>query len=217
MSHSVALVAGETTSRLTVLIEDAANTLTGAHSAAEILDARDKASVAYDLAKRTARLALARDAHNTVIAAAHRAQARALEIEAGAKRRLADEYDAAQERGEVAKAGDNQHNREVVSNSNDLGLSRKAIHEAREIRDAEAAEPGIVGRTLNAAIDAGQEPTRAKLKRAVKRKSKRSRKPRHNPAAALETQHNRDLRMLLGVWEASCASARQAFLQTVNR
>jgi hypothetical protein len=32
---------------------------------------------------------------------AHRAQADALEIEAGAKRRLADEYDAAQERGEV--------------------------------------------------------------------------------------------------------------------
>ena len=31
------------------------------------------------------------------IAAAHRAQADALEIEAGAKRRLADEYDAAQD------------------------------------------------------------------------------------------------------------------------
>jgi hypothetical protein len=38
-------------------------------------------------------------------AAAHRTQADALEIEAGAKRRLADEYDAAQERGEIANAG----------------------------------------------------------------------------------------------------------------
>jgi hypothetical protein len=37
-------------------------------------------------------------------AAVHRAQADALEIEAKAKRRLADEYDAAQERGEVADA-----------------------------------------------------------------------------------------------------------------
>ncbi|MEY9532152.1 hypothetical protein [Sinorhizobium fredii] len=36
------------------------------------------------------------------IAAAHRAQADALEIESTAKRRLADAYDAAQERGEVA-------------------------------------------------------------------------------------------------------------------
>ena len=38
----------------------------------------------------------------SLIAAAHRAQADALEIEAQAKRRLADEYDAAQERGAVA-------------------------------------------------------------------------------------------------------------------
>ncbi len=40
-----------------------------------------------------------------MIAAAHRAQADALEIEAAAKRRLADEYDAAQETGEVAGPG----------------------------------------------------------------------------------------------------------------
>jgi hypothetical protein len=44
--------------------------------------------------------------HDTLIAATHRAQADALEIEAKAKRRLADEYDAAQERGEVANSGD---------------------------------------------------------------------------------------------------------------
>lgn len=35
-----------------------------------------------------------------VLAAAHRAQADVLEIESIAKRRLADEYDAAQDRGE---------------------------------------------------------------------------------------------------------------------
>ena len=44
----------------------------------------------------------AKAAHDDLIAATHRAQADALEIEALAKRRLADEYDAAQERGEVA-------------------------------------------------------------------------------------------------------------------
>jgi hypothetical protein len=27
----------------------------------------------------------------------------------------------------------------------DVGLSRKAIHDAREVRDAEEADPGIVG------------------------------------------------------------------------
>lgn len=54
-----------------------------------------------------------------------------------AKRRLADEYDAAQERGEVGQEG----RPKTVSDGNgivpitaaDLGLSRKDIHEAREV------------------------------------------------------------------------------------
>jgi hypothetical protein len=48
---------------------------------------------------------LAEPSTSALIAAAHRAQADALEIEAQAKRRLADEYDAAQDRGEVAVRG----------------------------------------------------------------------------------------------------------------
>ena len=95
------------------------------------------------------------------MAAAHRAQADALEIEALAKRRLADEYDAAQERGEVAKLGSNQHEEGVphgytLATVTDLGLTRKQVHEARQLRDAEAADPGLIRRTL----DAGQEPNR---------------------------------------------------------
>lgn len=39
----------------------------------------------------------------------------------------------------------------------DLGLSRKEIHEARIIRDAEEAEPGIVKKTLDEAIERGEE------------------------------------------------------------
>jgi hypothetical protein len=41
--------------------------------------------------------------HDSLIAAAHRAQADALDIAAPAKRRVADEYDGAQKRGEVAR------------------------------------------------------------------------------------------------------------------
>lgn len=62
------------------------------------------------------------------------------EIVAAAKRKLADEYDAAQERGEVGQSGSRS---DLVSNGNevppsaaDLGISRKDIHEARQIRDA---------------------------------------------------------------------------------
>lgn len=45
--------------------------------------------------------------------------------------RLADEYDAAQERGEVKRLGGNQHDREGVADANTLGLRRDEIHEAR--------------------------------------------------------------------------------------
>ena len=199
---------------LPAIVDRAARALAAAKTSAEILEAREMASVAYDAAKRAARMEKAKGAHDALIAAAHRAQADALEIEAGAKRRLADEYDAAQERGEVAKAGDNQHNKQVVPNGNDLGLSRKIIHEAREIRDAEKADPGIVRRTLDEALDEGEEPTRAKVKRAVKAK-RRHRGSRMT--APVQTQHDRDLQMLLGVWGAACESAREEFLDTVTQ
>ena len=57
------------------------------------------------MAKRQARIAKAKQAHDSVVADAHRTQAHALEIEARAKCRLADEYDAAQERGELDMEG----------------------------------------------------------------------------------------------------------------
>lgn len=210
------LTASIASTSLPGLIDRAASALVNARSSAEVLEARDMAGVAYDAAKKAARLSRAKGAHDALIAAAHRAQADALEIEAKAKRRLADEYDAAQERGEVATVGKrSQAERltEAPPRAADIGLTRKDIHEAREIRDAENADPGIVRRTLDEAIEAGEEPTRAKVKRAVKAKSKRRRGPRFEPPQ--ESQHDRDLRMLLGVWEAACQSARDEFLETV--
>lgn len=60
------------------------------------------------------------------------------------QRRLADEYDAAQDRGEVAtgrpkSVGDGDTFQATTS---DLGLTRQEIHDARTLRDAEAADPG---------------------------------------------------------------------------
>jgi len=97
------------TQDLPSLIDRAASMLTGAKTAAEVLEARDMAGFAYDVAKRAARLQRAKSAHDDLVAAAHRAQAHALEIEARAKRRLADEYDAAQARGEVAQGRPKGH------------------------------------------------------------------------------------------------------------
>jgi hypothetical protein len=164
---------------LRTLVDQASSTLANARTAAEVLEARDMAGLAYDAAKRAARLQKAKQAHDDLIAAAHRAQAHALEIEAQAKQRLADEYDAAQQRGEV---GQPTGRPKVVSDGNDfspptaaeLGLSRKEVHEARRVRDAERAEPGIVRRTLDDRLDRGEESTRAALRRAVAAKLDRA-------------------------------------------
>ena len=124
------------------------------------------------MARRAGRLAAARGAYDELIPRIHRAQADALVIEAEAKRRLADEYDAAQQRGEVKANGGARNftvpneNTEIPSAA-DVGLARKTIHESRKVRDAEKAAPGLVRRTVDAAIAAGAEPTRAKVRRAV--------------------------------------------------
>lgn len=41
------------------------------------------------------------------------------------------------------KAFHNQYSRKLLPNGKQLGLTHKDIHEARAIRDAELAEPGI--------------------------------------------------------------------------
>ena len=175
------------------LIDRAATMLASAKTAAEVLEAREAAGLAYDVAKRAARLKSAKAAHDDLVAAAHRAQADALEIEAAAKRRLADEYDAAQERGDVAghgggrnfKVGDlnvetqsDRPNRvggdNVIVTMADLGLRRDQVHDARLIRDAEAADPGLVRRTLDERLERGEEPTRSAVRRAAEDRLQRS-------------------------------------------
>jgi hypothetical protein len=154
--------------KLPLLIERAAAALAKATTPAEFLEARDQAAFVYDAAKVAARFAKAKQAHDEILAACRKAQGDALLIEARAQMRLADEYDAAQARGEAAKHSSG--NPQIVPNKNDLpktaadlGLDRKIILEARRVRDAEKAKPGIVEQTLAAA----GEPTRARLKRAV--------------------------------------------------
>lgn len=158
---------------LPALVRRAATQLASASTAAEVLEARDFASVAYDAAKKAARLHKAKGAHDELIAKAHRAQADALEIEAAAKRRLADEYDAAQERGEVAGHGGKRGNQYAnvtdnnVATAEEIGLTREQVFEARQIRDAEEADPGIVHKTVEEQLAAGKEPTKAAVRKAV--------------------------------------------------
>lgn len=106
-------------------------------------------------------------AHDTVITTIYRVQADGLEIEAAAKRRLADEYDAAQAAGEIEKPGGN---RSIIPNQNnapakvsETGLTAKEVHDARQFRDAEARDPGITKRTLDKLVEEKREQSDAPL------------------------------------------------------
>jgi hypothetical protein len=153
------------------LIRAAIARLAAATTAAEVLDARDAARFAYDAARSAARFARAKQAHADVLAAVRQAQADALEVEAEAQIRLAEEFDAAQQRGELASGGRPKTVRDenglAPATAADLGLSRREIHEARQLRDAEAAQPGVVRRVLHGQLEADQEPTRAAIRREV--------------------------------------------------
>lgn len=203
MAAAPAIVGGQT---LPGLVQRAAAQLASATNAAEVLDARDTARVAYDAAKAAARFAKAKGAHDELIAKAHRAQADALEIEAMAKRRLADEYDAAQLRGEIRGPSDrhSNSNSELKSGAADIGLTGKDIHEARQIRDAEETYPGIVKRTLDAALDAGEEPTRAAVRRATS----------HSHRNLSDT--GKQLQRLRQAWREACPEVREHFLIEVS-
>jgi len=193
------------------LVNKAARALASATTAAEVLEARETASLAYDAAKRAARLMQAKGAHDTLVAAAHRAQADALLIESQAKRRLADEYDAAQERGEVARNGGDRTSvpdGNAAPTASDIGFTRRAIMEARQIRDAEARDPGIVERTVNAAIERGDEPTRAEVKRVINGREDVMERAAQEEAAMRDA---RDFRALRKLWKASSDGARAQF------
>lgn len=167
-----ALLPIEQSVNLPVLLQQASSRLANATNAAEILEAKVSAEIVYDEAKRARRFAEAKGAHDTVTAAALRAQADANEIIAQAQRRLADEYDAAQDRGEVAKAGGDRQSKIPDGNNAPvsaaaIGLTAKEVFEARTVRDAEAASPGIVRQALDGMLARGDEPTKAALRREL--------------------------------------------------
>ena len=161
----------DATTRLPILVQRAADALLSAKTHAEVLDAQGMANVAYTAAKTAGRMLRMKRAHDTLLAEVYRAQADALLVEAQARMMLANEYDAAQDRGEVAGHGGGRNfnvtNNDVETTAADLGIHREAIRQSRRLRDAETAEPGITERALGNIVDRGEEPTKAKLRREI--------------------------------------------------
>lgn len=151
----------------------------------DVLAARMLAAGAYDQAKAAASYAQRFGAAERLVGKARRLQADALMIEAQAKVRLADEYDAAQAAGEVRRPG--QRGKAVADDDRispatvaEIGLSKQEIHDARKLRDAERKAPGIVERAIEARLAAGLEPSRASLRANIGTKSATCEERGHN-------------------------------------
>ncbi|NTG22027.1 SAM-dependent methyltransferase [Agrobacterium rhizogenes] len=134
----------------------------------DVVRARIVAAGAYEQAKTEAAFAEKFGATEALIAKARRLQGDALLIEARAKMLIADEWDAARAAGLISKGG----RPKGVSDGNELttentGLSRKELHEARKLAAAEGRSPGLVEKAINARLLAGLSATRANLRAAV--------------------------------------------------
>jgi len=138
----------------------------------DVLAARMLAAGAYDQAKAAAQFAERFGAAERLVGKARRLQGDALLIESRARIRIADDVDAAQAAGTIARRG-GDHSGKIPDGNvapaslADVGLSAKDVHEARRLRDAERRTPGIVERAIAARLAAGLEPSRANLPAAV--------------------------------------------------
>lgn len=178
----------------------------------DVIAARLLAAAAYDQAKAEAGYAKRFGAAERLIAKARQLQGDALLIEARAKVRLIDDYDAAQEAGAVRKPGQRgkavaDDNRSLPPTAAEVGLSKEQVHEARKIRDAERRTPGIVERAIAARLEAGLEPSRANLRAAVGTASATREDRGHNlyetPPEAMATLLS-FFRFSPSVWEPAC-------------
>ncbi len=132
----------------------------------DVMAARMLASGLYDEAQAGGRFANRFNARDS-LDACRRIQGDALMIESKAKIRIAEEWDAAQRDGRALKGRPKSISDENTFRQEEVGLSAQEVHEARKLAKAEAKQPGIVERAIQARLQAGLEPTRANLRAAV--------------------------------------------------
>ena len=130
--------------------------------------ARVIADAAYGLADAEARFAAKYEATRHLVPKLRQMQGDALYMETQCKIHVAVAYDAAQAAGEAATRGRPKNVPDGnVFTAEEAGLSRKEIHEARKLAAAEASDPGIARRAIDARIAQGLAPTRASLRHAI--------------------------------------------------
>lgn len=130
--------------------------------------ARVIADATYGVADAEARFAAKYEATKHLVPKLRQMQGDALYVETQCKIEVARAYDAAQAAGEAATRGRPKNVPDGnVFTAEEAGLSRKEIHEARKLAAAEASDPGIARRAIEARIAQGLAPTRASLRHAI--------------------------------------------------
>ena len=188
------------------LVSRAADQLAEAKTSAEVLEAKTTAGVAYDAAKSAGRIARMKEAHDDLIQKIYRSQAQCVIIEGEAQARLADEYDLAQEKGEVQKAGGDRvtilADHENGLSAADIGLTHDQIYQARKVRDVLREDPTAIEDKVNALIEQGLEPTKAaireQLQQALKNPSAFSGNQKPEKKHVVSEGYN-DLASLIGI------------------
>ena len=197
------LVVNNDAASLPLLIDRASARLAEARTAGEVLEARDMARAALDLARALAK----------VTEVANETQADCLRIINRAQGRLATEVDQAQQRGEVQRAGGDRRSATARAprttaavTLSEIGVSRQRLSEWREVRDA---GEDAVEEAINTALSEGRAPTQADIRRNVRR-----------AIAAAFTQEDVDEEKGItseGIEAANAANRRRVFIKCAVR
>lgn len=173
------------TETLPTLIDQATRSLAEARTYGELLEVKGQAEVAYDAAKSAARMAKAKENHDSTVAFVAEAQGKAVAIIFRADIRLAQEYDAAKADNRVAGEGRPKktvRDEDSISEPTtaELGIDRRDVSSGRKLAEAEEAEPGAIERAVDEVIAEGAEPTKAAVKAKL---TKKPPKPEPDPVA----------------------------------
>ncbi len=99
--------------------------------------------------------------------ACHRIQAGAMTIKVKTSLILAEEWERAGAEGKTLKGRPKSVPDENAFTAAEAGLTRKELHEAKKLLDAERKQPGIAERAIAARLAQGLEPTQASLRHAI--------------------------------------------------
>lgn len=121
--------------------------------AGDIKQALKVSSVAYDQAKAAAASAERVKASRDLIDKARRMQADAVKIESMCYVAMADAVDEGQQKGQILRKGQRAdvHGADFLSLS-EIGIDKRRLSEARQVRDAVKADPEFIDRVISARL-----------------------------------------------------------------